>query len=107
MDLHKSACLIFPLWNFETNKAQVVYLESLLYSLLYWIYTPEFLLLEKMDKHESSSSAGQTIGEKRKSIVSATSSDGTTQRRKGSLISEDSFHIENSIPGITGFLEIF
>ena len=60
-----------------------------------------------MDKHESSSSVGQTIGEKRKSIVSATSSDGTTQRRKGSLISEDSFHIENSIPGITGFLEIF
>ena len=58
-----------------------------------------------MDKHESSSSVGQTIGEKRKSIVSATSSDGTTQRRKGSLISEDSFHIENSIPGITGFLE--
>ena len=60
-----------------------------------------------MDKHESSSSVGQTIGEKRKSIVSATSSDGTTQKRKGSLISEDSFHIENSIPGITGFLEIF
>lgn len=45
-------------------------------------------------------SGGAQTGEKRKSIVSATSSDSNhPQRRKGSLISEDSFHIENSIPG--------